>query len=46
MEHYHRERNHQGMGNALLEPDLRATGAIVCRERLGGMLRYYHREAA
>ena len=47
IEHYHRERNHQGLGNRLLEPDLRSpTGEIVCRERLGGMLRYYHREAA
>jgi hypothetical protein len=34
------------MGNTLLEPALRATGAIVCRERLGEMLRYYRREAA
>lgn len=47
IEHYHRERNHQGVGNRLLEPDLQSpTGEIGCRERLGGMLRYYYRDAA
>jgi putative transposase len=51
VEHYHRERNHQGLGNRLIEeaPAAAAAGAdtpIVCRERLGGVLRYYHREAA
>jgi len=45
VEHYHRERNHQGMGNELLkrqdcEPSI---GPILCRERLGGMLKFYHR---
>ena len=47
--HYHHERNHQGLGNDLLEPDDgvgRTDGDVVCRERLGGLLRYYHREAA
>jgi len=47
-EHYHTERNHQGIGNELIES--RATGqlmtAVVCRERLGGMLRHYERTAA
>jgi transposase InsO family protein len=41
--HYHGERNHQGLGNALIDPtdDVgRTLGAIRCRERLGGMLRY------
>jgi len=47
--HYHTERNHQGLGNVLLEgsePDSNQNGEIVCRERLGGLLRYYHRKAA
>ena len=48
VDHYHAERNHQGKGNVLLFP--RATrqreGPVECCERLGGLLRYYHREAA
>jgi len=46
--HYHTERNHQGVGNRLLEPlaMISSTGEpIQCRERLGGMLNYYYREA-
>jgi hypothetical protein len=46
---YHRERNHQGLGNRLIESDGRAgsaIGRVTCRERLGGMLRFYHRAAA
>jgi hypothetical protein len=49
LQHFHRERNHQGLGNRLLEPGIevgRDTGAVACRERLGGLLRYYHRAAA
>ncbi len=49
LEHYHAERNHQGIGNRLIAAGKgagRATGEIVCRERLGGLLRYYYREAA
>jgi transposase InsO family protein len=49
VEHYHRERNHQGLGNVLIEPPSsgrRVVGTVKCRERLGGTLRYYHREAA
>lgn len=44
--HYHGERNHQGIGNELIE-HVRSTGdgEVVCRERLGGLLRYYHRAA-
>lgn len=48
-EHYHHERNHQGFGNRLIEPGIETQlreGRIVCRERLGGKLRYYHRQAA
>jgi len=47
--HYHAERNHQGLDNRIIEPgdDVRCTsGKIACRERLGGMLRYYYRRAA
>ena len=48
-EHYHLERNHQGLNNRLIEdnrddPNLNA--AIGCREKLGGVLKYYHRRAA
>jgi transposase InsO family protein len=50
-EHYHRERNHQGKGNVLLFPAAdkfcHARGpSIQCRERLGGLLKYYHSRAA
>ena len=46
--HYLRDRNHQGLGNHLLEPiSPDADGPRVeCRERLGGLLRYYYRAAA
>ena len=46
--HYHTERNHQGIGNELIageDPVGQAKGEIVCNERLGGLLRYYHRAA-
>jgi transposase InsO family protein len=49
VEHYHRERCHQGLGNQLIDPARRSEetgGQIQCHERLGGMLRYYHRQAA
>jgi putative transposase len=43
--HYHRERNHQGLGNELIIHETRPLWAtqVRCRERLGGLLRYYHR---
>ena len=47
--HYHAERNHQGVDNRLLEPpdtSSAANEAVYRRERLGGMLNYYYREAA
>jgi len=47
--HYHMERNHQGLANRLIapEPALASHSAQVRRrERLGGVLSYYHREAA
>ena len=46
--HYHEERNHQGLGNEIIEPGDEVgavAGKIVCRERLGGMLKYYYRDA-
>ena len=48
--HFHQERNHQGRGNRRIEP-LTANGnsgegVIRRRERLGGALNYYYREAA
>jgi transposase InsO family protein len=47
--HFHSERNHQRLGNKLIEPGDevgRRGGKVACRERLGGMLRYYSRKAA
>ena len=47
--HYHQERNHQGLGNRLIETGeevSRTIGEVQCRDRLGGLLRYYYREAA
>lgn len=48
-DHYHRERNHQGLRNRIIEPGDEVgqiAGTIQCRERLGGLLRYYYRDAA
>ena len=49
--HYHQERNHQGNGNLLLFPSVEPVaspggGPIGCKQRLGGVLKYYYREAA
>ena len=48
--HYHQERNHQGKGNGLLmalaHRKTLGTNPIRSRERLGGLLKYYNREAA
>ncbi len=47
--HYHGERNHQGLGNALIEPEERVgdlQGPVRVRQRLGGTLNDYYREAA
>ena len=47
--HYHTERNHQGLGNRLIVPIqsvAEKTGPIRRRQRLGGMLNYYYRDAA
>src|SRR5438445_1968222 len=48
--HFHHERHHQGKSNVLLFPtvsqDRERAGPMQCRERLGGLLKYYTREAA
>jgi transposase InsO family protein len=48
--HFHHERNHQGMDNVLLFPTVNQhaerAGPLQCRERLGGLLKYYTCEAA
>jgi transposase InsO family protein len=47
--HYHHERNHQGLDNQLIAQEEAVggqTGYVMRRERLGGLLSYYHREAA
>ncbi len=49
LEFYNRERFHQGMGNELLttlNSPASIDGELLCRERLGGMLKYYSRQAA
>lgn len=48
--HFHHERNHQGKENLLLfsreSQTNTADGVIRCRERLGGLLKFYYRKAA
>jgi hypothetical protein len=50
--HYHEERYHQGLGSRLVRSpastsnDNATTSDIQCRSRLGGLLNFYHREAA
>ena len=45
--HYNRHRNHQGMENQLLMPQvLPVAGRIRCQKQLGGLLNYYYRQAA
>ena len=51
VEYHHSERNHQGKGNVILLPKPadrigESCGEILKRERLGGLLNFYHREAA
>jgi transposase InsO family protein len=49
VDHFHAERPHQGKGNVLLfpseGPQQMAGAQIVCRQRIGGLLRYYYRAA-
>ena len=47
--HDHHERNHQGLGHMLIFPagvQPRRADCVICRERLGGLLKYSHRPAA
>lgn len=47
--HYQVERNHQGRDNKLIVPmndNAAASGRVVRRQRLGGVLNHYYREAA
>ena len=49
VDHYHSERNHQGIGNTLIarNPTTNSPAGDVCvHVRLGGLLKYYHRAAA
>ncbi len=48
VDHYHTERTHQGLGNRLVSrrTPVSACSPIRCRQRLGGLLKHYHREAA
>ena len=46
--HYHLERNHPGIGNRLIVPPaaevpVNENAPILCRERIGGLLRHYYR---
>ncbi|MEN6427373.1 MAG: integrase core domain-containing protein, partial [Phycisphaerales bacterium] len=46
LQYYHHERIHQGFGR-IIEPQHEGNqGEIICVERLGGLLRSYHRKAA
>jgi len=52
LEHYHVERNHQGLDNQLITTTplvarpANDNSPVVRRERLGGLLSFYHRRAA
>ena len=49
VKHYHRERNHQGIGNRLITPMStrhHVAQTIVHRPRLGEILKFYQRAAA
>jgi putative transposase len=48
LDHYHLERNHQGLENRLIVPmkgTVNTGGRIERRKRLGGLLNYYYRAA-
>ena len=47
--HYHGERHHQGLEHRILQPGPevgRKEGTLQCQERIGGLLKYYYRQAA
>ena len=46
-EHYHDERSHQGIGDLIVSGATpQRQGRVEVTERLGGLLNYYHRQAA
>jgi putative transposase len=46
LQYYHHERIHQGLGRIIAPQHEGNQGEIVCIERLGGLLKSYHRKAA
>lgn len=47
LEHYHSERNHQGIGNCIPFPEGQfgsREGKLKTKQRLGGLLKYYYRD--
>lgn len=49
LRHYHAQRNHRGLGNELIAgapTTANTNGRVARRKRLGGLLNFYHREAA
>jgi len=48
LDHYREERPHQGLNNTLIATKITSIGRgpLRCRERLGGVLKFYYREAA
>jgi hypothetical protein len=53
VEHYHLERNHQGIKNQIIESEnetlshsKKGQGEIIKKERIGGLLNYYYRKSA
>jgi transposase InsO family protein len=49
VEHYHVERNHQGLKNELITKPAQAANdnsPVLRRERLGGLLNFYYRRAS
>jgi hypothetical protein len=48
LDHFHQERNHQGLGNRLIIPinaTINSEGRIERRERLSGLMNYYYKAA-
>ena len=53
VDHYHFERNHQGIENQIIESEneilvhsQKGKGEIMKKERIGGLLNYYYRKSA
>jgi putative transposase len=49
VEHYHHERNHQGLDSSIIRRDVkvgRSKGTIKTKFRLGGFLNFYYRDAS